>query len=117
MTGYNYATPGCTGACNKQDEELLKKNLYNIAPVSICVDASTWQFYSSGIMTPSSGCGSSYNSLDHCVQLVGYGSVSGQDFWSVRNSWASSWGEQGYIRLSYVQNTCGVADEATIVTV
>ena len=57
--------------------------------------------------------------LDHCVQLVGFGvdSSSGQKYWSVRNSWADSWGEVGYIRLSYGTNTCGVADEATQVTV
>jgi C1A family cysteine protease len=49
---------------------------------------------------------------------VGYGvDPSGTAFWSVRNSWATSWGEAGYIRLAYGANTCGVADEATFVQV
>ncbi len=118
MTGFTYATPGCTDDCKKQDEAKLKQSLYQNGPVSICVDASPWQTYTSGILTPSAGCASAYDQLDHCVQLVGYGvDPSGQAFWSVRNSWATSWGEAGYIRLSYGTNTCGVADEATQVTV
>jgi len=117
-TGFTYATPGCSDSCTNQNEALLKQNLYNVAPASICVDASSWQTYTSGILTAASGCGSAYSDLDHCVQLVGYGvDPSGTAFWSVRNSWASSWGEAGYIRLSYGANTCGVADEATFVQV
>ena len=32
----------------------------------------------------------------------------------VRNSWASTWGEDGYIYLEMAKNTCGLADDATI---
>jgi len=119
ISGFVYATPGCTDACPSQNEDLLAQNLYSTGPVSICVDASTWQTYVSGVLTAASGCQSAYTALDHCVELVGYGtdSSSGQKFWSVRNSWNTSWGEQGYIRLLYGANTCGVADEATQVTI
>jgi C1A family cysteine protease len=118
VTGFTYATPSCSDSCSNQNEGLLKQNLYNVAPASICVDASTWQTYTSGILTSASGCQSAYDALDHCVQLVGYGTdPSGTPFWSVRNSWATSWGEAGYIRLKYGENTCGVADEATFVQV
>merc|ERR1712061_54511 len=39
--------------------------------------------------------------INHLVQLVGYGTDadSGLDYWLVRNSWGSGWGEDGYIRL------------------
>jgi C1A family cysteine protease len=32
----------------------------------------------------------------------------------VRNSWASTWGNDGYIYLEMAKNTCGLADDATI---
>jgi C1A family cysteine protease len=120
IKGFTYATPGCDDDCDKQNEELLKENLYKVGPVSICVDAEPWQMYQSGILAgASSGCNKAYDELDHCVQLVGYGvdPATHEQFWSVRNSWATSWGEAGYIRLKYGENTCGVADEATIVTI
>merc|ERR1712217_154351 len=53
-----------------------------------------WQVYGGGVY--GGKCG--YDQ-DHAVQLVGYGSDAGKDYWLVRNSWASSWGEKGYIRI------------------
>ena len=46
--------------------------------------------------------------LDHEVLLVGYT----PDYWIVANSWGTSWGEHGTIRLK-MGNTCGVADSAS----
>jgi len=81
------------------------------SPMSICVDAESWQLYMGGVVD-SSTCGTS---LDHCVHLVGadFGTA---DAWIVKNSWNTNWGEEGYIRVKTGQNACGVAEEATIVT-
>lgn len=73
-------------------------------PLSICVDANNWSSYRGGVM---SICG---NSIDHAVQMVGVNTDEG--WWKVRNSWGTSWGESGYIRLAYGKNTCDLTYQA-----
>jgi len=98
-------------ACNYYEEETLRDVLVNYAPPSICVDAANWQDYQSGIMT---GWECAWiNTLDHCVQAVGYDISGSTPFWIVRNSWGTSWGESGYIRLQYGDNACGLTNEAS----
>jgi hypothetical protein len=65
-------------------------------PVSIAIEADqmSFQMYSKGILTKK--CGSK---IDHGVLLVGYGTDNGIDYWKVKNSWGSSWGEEGYVRI------------------
>jgi cathepsin L len=69
-------------------------------PTAIYVDASSWQWYFSGIFT---GC--IYTGLNHAVIAVGY-DASGN--WKIRNSWGPLWGEAGHIRIAAVGNPCGV---------
>jgi C1A family cysteine protease len=64
----------------------------NIQPVSVAIEADEIMSYSGGIFADKN-CGSQ---LDHGVLLVGYTA----DYWIVKNSWGSTWGEQGYIRMS-----------------
>jgi len=114
IQNYTYATPPCTDSCDSQDEDTLASNLASVAPVSICVYAESWQDYSGGVFD--GDCPHDYTSLDHCVQLVGYSKGQGDtDYWIVRNSWNTNWGDAGYIYLPIGTNACGVADEATIV--
>jgi C1A family cysteine protease len=115
IKGHTWATPSCPegGACKSQDLGTLKANLASHAPASICVNAHGWQDYKSGVFS-SKACGKyNYNSMDHCVQLVGYTPTS----WLVRNSWGSDYGVDGYIHLEVGENTCGVADYATFYTI
>jgi len=48
--------------------------------------------------------------LDHAVNIVGWGSASGQDYFIVRNSWGPKWGESGYARVAAVNGPgiCGI---------
>jgi len=65
-------------------------------PVSIAIEADQkdFQLYKSGVFT--GACGTK---LDHGVLLVGYGNELSDDFYLVKNSWGTSWGDAGYIKL------------------
>jgi C1A family cysteine protease len=102
ISSWQYAT-------QNSDESTLQTNLVGWGALSVCVDASSWQDYTGGVLM-AADC---TNNIDHCVQLVGYDMTQSTPFWIVRNSWGTDWGENGYIRLQYGQDTCAVADVAT----
>lgn len=94
------------------DCDQLKAALAN-GPVSVAVEANFWwQFYWGGV---SNACGTSTtaSSLNHGVLVVGY--EDGQ-YWIVKNSWGSGWGESGYIRLHW-GNECGICLNASLPSV
>jgi len=98
-------------ATTSKDETTLKNNLVSWGPLSICLDAAYWQYYTGGVMTAWECAW--INQLDHCVQLVGYDGEKSTPYWIVRNSWNTDWGVKGYIYLAMNQNTCGMTEEAT----
>jgi len=92
-------------------------NAIQLGPVSVAIEAdqSVFQSYTGGIISADAGCGTQ---LDHGVLLVGYGvdATTGMKFWRIKNSWASSWGDNGYVRIerqnaAYPQGTCGIAND------
>lgn len=89
--------------------------------MSICIEADSdvFQFYTSGVIT-SKKCGTE---LDHCVTLVGYNNGSSNadtPYWIVKNSWAKSWGNEGYVWIEKggenKKGVCGIAEEPAFAT-
>jgi C1A family cysteine protease len=90
-----------------QDEEEIKQMLFSTGPLSVALNADTLQFYNNGIIDiDARRCDP--DAIDHAVTLVGYGTEKGKDFWIVRNSWGSNWGEKGYFRIARGKGTCGI---------
>jgi len=75
-------------------------------PVSVTVEAdrSVFQGYKSGILN-STACGTS---LNHAITAVGWGTSGSQDYYIVRNSWGSSWGDRGYINIASTRTGNGI---------
>ena len=80
-----------------EGESNMQEHVLGTGPLSVCLAASSWSSYTSGIV---SSCD---KNVDHCVQVVGVDTDN--EYWIVRNSWGTSWGEGGYIYLKTVSIT------------
>jgi C1A family cysteine protease len=125
-TEASYAYTGSDGTCKKTcskvatitgfkdipqgNEQALLNAVGTVGPVSVAIEADQqgFQFYSRGVFDASCG-----TNLDHGVLVVGYGTDTGKDYWIVKNSWGSSWGESGYIRMIRGKNQCGITLSAS----
>nr|QRK14277.1 actinidain [Actinidia deliciosa] len=125
-TEKNYPYNAKDGECNlyKKNEKYVTIDTYEnvpynnewalqtavtYQPVSVALDAAGDAFkqYSSGIFT--GPCGTS---IDHGVTIVGYGTERGMDYWIVKNSYGTQWGESGYIKIQRNvggAGKCGIA--------
>jgi len=105
---------GYTSLPSGNNDALVAANV--LSPVSICLDAENIMMYSSGVYD--GPCGTT---IDHCVLLVGYGSTTnGTDYWTIKNSWGTSWGMDGYFELIRVSGQkvaiCGMNTMSTVPT-
>ncbi|GAB2226979.1 hypothetical protein Droror1_Dr00008778 [Drosera rotundifolia] len=105
-TESNYPFVGSQGTCNTNAVPV-------VATLSSYQDVPSNSQYSRGVLSGSCG-----TNLDHAVTVFGYGTTSdGTDYWIVKNSWGTSWGEQGYIRmqrgLNSLQGLCGINMDAS----
>uniref|UniRef100_H3CUT5 Cathepsin S, ortholog 1 n=1 Tax=Tetraodon nigroviridis TaxID=99883 RepID=H3CUT5_TETNG len=113
-----YSVQGKAGSCSSfhvlpwGNEETLKAAVARVGPVAVAVNAMlpTFHLYRGGLYDVPN-CNPKF--INHAVLVVGYGTSKGQDFWLVKNSWGTRWGEEGYIRMARnKKNLCGIASFA-----
>jgi len=77
----------------------IKWAIMAFGPVAacLCTDA-TFGGYRGGIYNNNVLC----EEVNHAVAIVGWDDIQGMNgVWIIRNSWGSSWGEGGYMRIEY----------------
>eukprot|EP00760_Papus_ankaliazontas_P032883 PhM_4_TR6048/c0_g1_i1/m.82961 len=116
--GLNGANPACNASLLQQPgikvtggvllkpwhSEGMKAFLALHGPISVALDADDVQHYRGGVMT---SCKAYFT--NHLVLIVGYGKTSdGVEYWKLKNSWGSRWGENGYFRVQAGKNLCNI---------
>jgi C1A family cysteine protease len=91
------------------DNAMMTALTINTVNIAIEADTRVFQLYKQGVFDDYIGCNANSKdgatpdakpNIDHAVVLVGYGSDTGKDYYILRNSWSSSWGESGYMRIA-----------------
>lgn len=117
-----YSVTGKAGYCSnfhilpQGNEKTLQAAVASVGPVSVAVNAmlSSFHLYRGGLYNVPN-CNPRF--INHAVLVVGYGTDRGQDYWLVKNSWGTTWGEEGFIRIARNKNNlCGIASFAVYPT-
>ncbi|GFO47243.1 cathepsin l [Plakobranchus ocellatus] len=99
----------CCVINTNENDEAMKVAVATLGPLATSVDANSTEFkHYKGVVFDNPSCGSV--DINHSVLVVGYGSDGRQDYWIVKNSYGTSWEEDGYILMSRNKgNQCGIA--------
>jgi len=114
--GYKVSDAIHDWSCTEDKMKTLLANKGAVATAVHAENSATFMSYSSGVMDDCADM--STNKVDHAVLAVGYGtSDDGVDYWLVKNSWGSDWGEDGYIRIKRGSSCNGIATYCTTIDV
>jgi inhibitor of cysteine peptidase len=92
------STPCSSSVCSTTT---IKDRIYNYGPVAAAVYVgSAFQAYTSGIFTTSQT-----GTVNHAIILTGWNDT--YQYFNLRNSWNTTWGESGYMRIKYGTSRVG----------
>ena len=81
----------------------MKKELYVRGPIACGVDATPIENYTGGVVN------STEDNINHIISVVGWNvDENAGEYWIVRNSWGTYWGEDGWFRVKTGINSLGI---------
>lgn len=83
----------------------MKAEIYARGPISCGIDATLkLDKYTGGIFEEAK----LIPEINHEIAIVGWGKENGVEFWYMRNSWGTYWGENGFARIRMHRNNLGI---------
>jgi len=97
----------------KRDEQALLQALFTVGPMSVGIMVpQEMLYYDSGVLNVEA-CRHNETEIDHAVVATGFGSDEhGTAYYTIRNSWSTYWGDQGYLRIARGELDCCVSCQA-----
>jgi len=84
--------------------ENMKNEIFTNGPIACGINAIEIDDYHGGILDVPNA----KKTINHIISIVGWGNDLGKDYWIIRNSWGSYWGEMGFMRLVIGENQLGI---------
>ncbi len=96
------------------NEYHIRYNIFRWGPVStsFAVYPDFYTFDASNTIYEWDGNGEQVGG--HAVEIVGWGTDKGKDYWIIENSWGVEWGDKGFFRMARGTNNCQL--EENIIT-
>lgn len=99
-------------------EDRMVEYLARVGPLTVGVNAASWQYYLDGVIQHHCEAGGAAGALlNHAVQVVGYDRSGELPHFIVRNSWGERFGDRGMVRIRMGGNVCGIASQVSAVSV
>jgi cathepsin B len=125
-----YPSPTCSGTCSEsgykesytadkvkasssysvQGVSQIQFELFNYGPLYVAFEVyADFETYKSGVYKHTTG-----DLLGgHAVELIGWGTQAGEDYWLIKNSWNEQWGDAGTFKIARGTNECGIEESVS----
>jgi len=112
--------PNCTIAeygTLPNDANAIKAEVYARGPVPAGVNAEAILEYDGGLLDEAFVKKNGFdNGVNHIVSIVGWKAVGKKQYWIVRNSWGTYWGDMGFFYVELGKNLLGMESEVSWAT-
>lgn len=111
-SGKTYATDKTKGAkaFGITNVAAMQTAIMTTGPLAVAFTVySDFPTYKSGVYKHTSGS----ELGGHAVEMMGWGTLNGEDYWIIKNSWNEQWGDNGYFMISRGNDECGIERDVT----